>query len=148
MLCDLRDRLLAENKLFTPYHLWSNYKILDNDGSVDELDTKHNLNALTHLIQIVRFAFKKSLALTSLFGGYAQRFNLYCGQAQRELTDEQKNVMRQIAEYIVSEGAFTPIELNQFEPELWKRAMVSFKSQGKIFANELQQLSKFILKVA
>lgn len=148
MLCDLRDRLLAENKLFTPYHLWSNYKILDNDGSVDELDTKHNLNVLTHLIQIVRFAFKKSLALTSLFGGYAQRFNLYCGQAQRELTDEQKNVMRQIAEYIVSEGAFTPIELNQFEPELWKRAMVSFKSQGKIFANELQQLSKFILKVA
>ena len=40
------------------------------------------------------------------------------------------------------------MELNRFDPDLWKQAMTSFKSQGKVFSSELQQLSKFILKVA
>ena len=148
MLCDLRDKLLSENRLFTPSQIWNNYKLLDSQGAVSPLDTKKNVNALTNLIQIVRYAYKKNSTLISLFVGYTQRFNLYCGQRQRELTQEQQDVMRQIAEYIVTEGAFTSMELNQFEPDLWKKAMVSFKSQGKTFASELQQLSNFILKVA
>lgn len=148
MLCDLRDKLLAENRLFMPYHIWSNYKLIDTQNAVSPLDTKQNVNALTNLIQLVRYAYKKNPALTSLFTGYTQRFNLYCGQRQRELSLEQQNVMRQIAEYIVSEGAFDSMELNRFDPDLWKQAMTSFKSQGKVFSSELQQLSKFILKVA
>lgn len=148
MLCDLRDKLLSENRLFTPSQIWNSYKLLDSQGAVSPLDTKKNVNALTNLIQIVRYAYKKNSTLISLFVGYTQRFNLYCGQRQRELTQEQQDVMRQIAEYIVTEGAFTSMELNQFEPDLWKRAMVSFKSQGKTFTTELQQLSNFILKVA
>jgi len=148
MLCDLRDKLLAENRLFMPYHIWSNYKLIDTQNAVSSLDTKQNVNALTNLIQLVRYAYKKNPTLTSLFTGYTQRFNLYCGQRQRELSQEQRNVMRQIAEYIVSEGAFDSMELNRFDPDLWKQAMTSFKSQSKVFSSELQQLSKFILKVA
>ena len=148
MLCDLQDKLLAESKTFTPYQIWSNYKILDSQGAVSQLDTKQNVNALTNLIQIVRYAYRKNTVLTSLFNGYTQRFNLYCGQAQRELTNEQKEVMRKIAEYVVNDGAFTLMELSQFDPELWKTAMIGFAKKAAVLTAEMQQLSKFILKVA
>ena len=148
MLCDLQDKLLAESKTFTPYQIWSNYKILDSQGAVSQLDTKQNVNALTNLIQIVRYAYRKNTVLTSLFSGYTQRFNLYCGQAQRELTNEQKEVMRKIAEYVVNDGAFTLMELSQFDPELWKTAMIGFAKKAAVLTAEMQQLSKFILKVA
>lgn len=52
MLCDLRDKLISENRLFTPYYIWNNYKILDVDGNVEQLDTKQNVNALTHLFNL------------------------------------------------------------------------------------------------
>lgn len=99
MLCDLRDKLLAEDKLYTPYNIWNNYRILDTEGRVEELDLKQNVNALTHLIQIARYVYGKQAMLSSLFGGFLQRFNLYCGQAQRVLTDNQKEVMKQVADY-------------------------------------------------
>ena len=83
-----------------------------------------------------------------MFSGYTQRFNLYCGQAQRELTNEQKEVMRKIAEYVVNDGAFTLMELSQFDPELWKTAMIGFAKKAAVLTAEMQQLSKFILKVA
>ena len=152
MLVELRDRLLAENKQYGIYQIWKNYKFLDSEGKVEELDIKTNINALTHLIpllalmhrkllqpsainpylphsilpqklprhlsrilqkveeldiktninalthliQIVRYAYKRNQKLTSLFTGYGQRFNLYCGQNQRILTIEQEQIMRQI----------------------------------------------------
>ena len=148
MLCDLQDKLLAESRTFTPYQIWNNYKILDSQGSVSPLDTKQNVNALTNLIQIVRYAYKKNTVLTSLFNGFTQRFNLYCGQVQRELTTEQKEVMKQIAEYVVKDGAFSLRELNEFDPDLWKSAMIGFNYKAAILTAEMQQLSKFILKVA
>ena len=148
MLCDLRDKLLSANRMFTPYKIWDSYKILYTESVVDELDKKHNINALTHLIQLVRFAYKQNPTLSSLFNGFMQRFNLYCGHARRVLTEQQKEVMKQIAEYIVREGAINVPELNNYAPELYRKAISSFENKGKILATELQILSKFILKVA
>lgn len=146
MLVDLRDKLLSENHSYTPYNIWRNYKLLDENGRVDEFDMKQNIRALTHLIQIVRFAYRKTARLTSLFSGYVQRFNLYCGQAQRQLTDEQKSLMREIADFVVSEGAITIGELNEYYPDLWRRGITSFG--GKALNQEMQTLSNFILKAA
>lgn len=146
MLADLRDRLLSENHYYTPYYIWINYKILDENGRVDEFDVKQNVRALTHLIQIVRFAYRKTARLTSLFSGYVQRFNLYCGQAQRQLTDEQKTIMRKIADFVVGEGAISVSELNEYYPDLWRKGVTSFGA--KTLRQELQTLSNFILKVA
>lgn len=146
MLCELRDRLLAESKQYGVYHIWKNYKVLDTDGNVDELDVKANANMLTNLIQIVRYAYRKNSKLTSLINGYAQRFNLYCGRSQRVLTDAQKDVMKQIAEYIVNEGTLSVMELNEVDTDLWRRAMNNFGPSN--LASEMQTLSKFILKVA
>lgn len=148
MLSDLKDKLASANSLFTPFHLWSNYKILDEDGVVEDFDKKQNVNALTNLIQIVRFAYGRTTELSSLFTGYLQRFNLYCGQVQRTLTDEQKEIMRQIAVYVVNEGAFSLPELNSFDTDLWRRGITGFGNNPKALTSEIQQLSRFILKVA
>lgn len=148
MLTDLKDRLSSANSLFTPFHLWSNYKILDEEGVVEDFDKKQNVNALTNLIQIVRFAYGRTAELSSLFTGYGQRFNLYCGQVQRTLTDEQKEIMRQISVYVVNEGAFTLQELGSFDTDLWRRGITGFGNNPKMLASEIQQLSRFILKVA
>lgn len=145
MLVDLRDKLLAENRFFTPFNLWSNYKILDDNGVVEELDKKQNVNALTNLIQLVRYAYGKTAELSSLFSGCAQRFNLYCGQVQRTLTDTQKEIMRRIAAYIVNDGGFSVEDLNAFDTDLWRQGAREF---GTTLTSEMKQLSKFILKVA
>ena len=146
MLIELRDRLLSENRQYGVYQIWKNYKLLDEQGDVEALDGKANVNVLTNLIQIVRYAYKKNQKLTSLINGYASRFSLYCGQNQRILTEEQKDIMKQIAEYIINDGAITVMELNETDTELWKKAVKSFG--GKTLASEIQTLSKFILKVA
>jgi type I restriction-modification system, R subunit len=145
MLVDLRDKLLAENRFFTPFSLWSNYKILDDNGVVEELDKKQNVNALTNLIQLVRYAYGKTAELSSLFSGCAQRFNLYCGQVQRTLTDTQKEIMRRIAAYVVNDGGFSVEDLNAFDTDLWRQGAREF---GTTLTSEMKQLSKFILKVA
>lgn len=146
MLVELQDQLVAENRLFTPYNIWSNYKILDIDGSVEDLDVKQNIKALTHLIQLVRYAYKKSDKLRSLLKGYSQRFTLYCGQAQRTLSDDQREIMKQIADYIIAEGSVSVMELNETDPDLWKKAVSSFGIPA--LEAEIVDLSKFILRVA
>lgn len=146
MLTELRDKLLAENRQYTADYIWTNYKILDDNGSVDELDTKQNIKALTHLIQLVRYAYKKSNKLVSLIKGYSQRFNLYCGQAQRELTEDQKEIMKQIADYIIEEGSISTTELNSYDTDLWRRAVKGFGIPA--LTQEIIKLSKFILKAA
>lgn len=146
MLAELQDKLLSENRLFKPYTIWSNYKLLDVDGSVEELDKKQNMNALTHLIQLVRFAYKKSNNLRSLIKGYSQRFTLYCGQNQRSLTPEQQEIMKQIADYIINDGYIDAMELNAVDTDLWRKAIASFGVSA--LTAEMIELSKFILKAA
>ena len=146
MLVELRDRLLAESRQYGIYQIWKNYKLLDEQGNVEALDSKTKVNALTHLIQIVRYAYKKNLRLTSLLNGYARRFSLYCGQEQRLLTEDQKKIMQQIAEYIINDGAISVEELNQVDTDLWRSAVKSFGVPT--LENEIQTLSKFILRVA
>ena len=63
-------------------------------------------------------------------------------------TDEQKEIMRQIAVYVVNEGAFSLPELNSFDTDLWRRGITGFGNDPKALSSEIQQLSRFILKVA
>lgn len=146
MLSELRDRLLSESRQYGVYQIWKNYKVLDTEGNVDELDVKTNVNALTNLIQIVRYAYKKNQKLTSLINGYAKRFALYCGQQQRVLTEDQVEIMKQVAEFVINDGAISVKELNEIDTDLWRKGVTSFG--GKVLAEEMQALSRFLLKVA
>ena len=146
MLIELRDSLLAESKQFGIYQIWKNYKILDEDGDVDDLDIKTNFNALTNLIQIVRYAYRRNQRLTSLINGFAKRFSLYCGQAQRILTDDQRELMRRIAEYVINDGAISLAELNEADTDLWRNGIILF-GPG-VLADEMQAMAKILLKSA
>ena len=145
MLSELKDRLLSESRQYGVYQIWKNYKVLDTEGNVDELDVKTNVNALTNLLQIVRYAYKKNQKLTSLINGYAKRFSLYCGQNQRVLTEDQVEVMRQVAEFIINDGAISVKELNEIDTDLWRKGITSFGA--RMLADEMQELSRFLLKV-
>ena len=146
MLLELRDRLLAESRQYGVYQIWKNYKVLDDTGDVDEPDLKTNVNALTNLIQIVRFAYKKNQKLTSLIKGYAQRFALYCGQAQRVLTPDQTEIMRQIAEFVINDGALSVMELNEIDTDLWRRGVTGFTAP--VLADEMQTMARFLLRAS
>lgn len=146
MLCELRDSLIQADRQFTPYFIWKNYKRLDTEGKVKELEQTRNLNALTHLIQLARYAYKRNDELFSLFGIYSQRFNLYVGSTNHTLNETQIEIMRRIADYIVEEGAISAIELNSIDTDLWRNGVTSF---GPIvFASEMQMLSKYIIGAA
>lgn len=146
MLVDLRDRLLSESSHFSAPQLWNYYKTLD-PSSVDELDVKANAKALTNLIQLVRYAYRKSPKLTSLMTGFTQRFNLYCGQTQRDLTEDQISVMRQIAEFVINDGAVSSAELNDIDTDLWRQGIRAFRQVQRL-DEEIIALSKIILKAA
>lgn len=146
MLCELRYSLLSADRQFTPYFIWKNYKRLDSEGKVKELEQTRNINALTHLIQLARYAYKKNDELFSLFGIYSQRFSLYVGSTNHSLNETQIEIMRKIADYIVEEGSINAMELNSIDTDLWRSGITSFGPQ--VFASEMQMLSKYIIGAA
>ena len=146
MLIELRDKLLIQDKQFDIAQIWRNYKLLDVSGNVEELDAKENADVLTNLIEICRYACKKSPRLQSIIKGYGQRFSLYCGQNQRTLNEVQIEIMKQIAEYVVRDGGVSVTELNEINTDLWRQGVVNFGA--KALKEEMNSLAKFILKVA
>lgn len=146
MLTDLQEELLSENRQYSPYQIWKNYRILDEAGDVEEPDLKENVNALTNLIQIVRFAYGKKQKLVSMIKGYAQRFSLYCGQAQRILSNDQKNIMKQIADFVINDGAISIEDLNEIDTDLWRKGVLSLTAP--VLSEEMQTMSRFLLRTA
>lgn len=63
MLTELQDKLIAENGQFTPYYIWKNYKILDNDGNVEELNTKQTSRLLLTLFNLFALRITKAINL-------------------------------------------------------------------------------------
>ena len=59
---------------------------------------------MTNIIQLVRFALKQTETLKSLYPEAMQRFNLWCGQKQRDITPEQQEVIAQVVDYIAANG--------------------------------------------
>ena len=144
MLTDMQERMLSENRQYTPYQVWKSYRVLDDVGDVDEPDLKTNVNALTNMLQIIRFAYGKNQKLTSIFKGYSQRFSLYCGQAQRVLSDDQKGIMKQIGDYVINDGAITVNELNEIDTDLWRKGVLSFGVPA--LTEEMNTMSRFVLR--
>lgn len=146
VLMDLWDALRHENREYGIYQIWKYYQVLDDNGNVEELDLKSNVNALTNLIQIVRYAFRKNQMLTSLLGSFARRFNLYCGQVQRELTDDQRELMKRIGEYVINDGAISINDLNEVDTDMWRQGITLFGA--KALSAEMQALAQILLKAS
>lgn len=112
MLKDLENKLKMANNHFTPKQLWNSYAIV-NPEAVKRSTTKEEMEALTNIIQLVRFAFHQIERLDSIVSTSKQYFNLWLGQNQREITDKQREIISRIVDYIASNGACTVRDIRE-----------------------------------
>lgn len=112
MLKDLEHKLKMANNHFAPKQIWNSYAVL-SPGKVKRSTTKEESDALTNIIQLVRFAFRQIERLDSVVTTSKQYFNLWLGQTQREITDKQHEVISRIVDYIASNGACTVRDIRE-----------------------------------
>ena len=112
MLKDLEHKLKMANNHFAPKQIWNSYAIL-SPSKVKRSTTKEESDALTNIIQLVRFAFRQIDRLDSVVITSKQYFNLWLGQNQREITDKQREVISRIVDYIASNGACTVRDIRE-----------------------------------
>lgn len=103
MLKDLQAKLLLANNLFSSKKLWNAYATLQ--PAQVRRNNQQEANALTNIIQLVRFALQQTNKLECVSASTKQYFNLWCGQKQLALNDAQRNIMSQIVSYIAANGA-------------------------------------------
>lgn len=143
ILKDLENKLKFASSKFNTSLLWNSYAII-NPQMVKHSSTKEEKEALTNIIQLVRYAFHQIERLESLYPSASQRFNLWCGQNQRPLTEEQIGVMQQVFSYIASNGYCTITEIK--DNDKTQAAQLIRVFGGKNIADEaLSSLSQFII---
>lgn len=143
MLKDLENKLKMANNRFQSSRIWNSYAIV-NPNTVKKHTTKEEKEALTNIIQLVRFAIHQIEKLESLYPLAQQRFNLWYGQMQRTVTESQIAIIRQIVDYIASNGACTIKDI--IEDDRNRAAQLINAFGGKEQADEaLVSLSKFLL---
>ena len=114
MLKDLEHKLKMANNHFAPKQIWNSYAIL-SPSKVKRSTTKEESDALTNIIQLVRYAFRQIERLDSVVTTSKQYFNLWLGQNQREITDKQREVISRIVDYIASNGACTVRDIREYD---------------------------------
>lgn len=112
MLKDLEEKMKLYNNRFSINMLWNSYEIVKMDA-VRKNTKKEEVTALTNLIQLVRFAYHQTERLECLLPSMNQFFNLWHGRKQMEITEAQKGVMREILEFIATNGACTVKEIKE-----------------------------------
>lgn len=144
LLTDLKEKLMTVDSRFAMLRLWNSYSVVEAK-KVTKLQTQTERESLTNLIQLVRYAFRIIPELKSLPSFAAQRFELWCGQAQRPLSETQKEIMKQIVRYIVANGTYTNSELREENLTVFAQLVQSFGSANTV--NEvLGSLSGWMLK--
>lgn len=146
MLKELREKLIHTSNKFNPILLWNTYSVLD-PAHVVSFRSKDEKDALTNIIQLVRFAFKQSPDLRSLSSMAASRFELWCGQNQRPLTDTQKEIIRNVVNYIVANGSCNMNDIKEEDKPLVAQMVRDFGTADSV-NTAIISLSQFILKAA
>lgn len=168
-LSDLIKKLAHENAYFKPELLWNYYEWLKNGESPEDLtkftngrtvipleekndiDDIAKIKAVTNIIQLVRFALKKSEKLQSYCVGYNQRFNLWLGHEQQKeynFNAEQNQFLRTVAQRICLNGALDIDWLRDQEDFETLRTLKVIYGDFEVANNELEVLNKFILEAA
>lgn len=143
MLKDLENKLKMENNRFTSKQLWNSYAII-NPTTVKRTSLKEESEALTNIIQLVRFAFHQIEKLDCLVTTAKQFFNLWCGQHQRDITDKQKAIIGRVVDYIASNGACTVKDIREDDKTQAAQMIHAFGNMQK--ADEaLHSLFNFIV---
>ena len=148
MLSDLKRKLEKFNPMLNEKNLWTCYKTLSVNKvgkarKVKDLE-KDEVGLLTNLIQLVRYALGQKESLYSLQSTSASLFELYCGQNQRVLNEDQKQVLKKIAQYVVQNGCVSAPILMQYEKTLFLQAAKLFGPEN--INTEIQNLTKFMFQ--
>lgn len=144
LLEDLAQKLSEANRKFNIPTLWNSYFVLNSGTKRLNADER---KALTTLIQLVRFAFKKTGELRSLLGLASRNYTLWAGQAQRPLTPTQQKITREIAKYIAADGAMEMRDLMQIDEGLFAQSVQAFEGKDNV-KDMLYSLSSFMFKAA
>ena len=143
MLKDLEYKLKMANNHFTPKQLWNSYAIV-NPSHVRRAATKEESDALTNIIQLVRFAFRQIERLDSIVTTSKQYFNLWLGQNQRNISDKQREVISRIVDYIAANGACTVKDIREDDATHAAQMIQAFGNMQK--ANDaLRSLYTFVV---
>ena len=151
MLNDLQEKLLAENRLFKPPYLWDCYKVFasENHKTVIPLKGKNEMESLTNLIQLVRYAYGFTDTLQPIQGIASQRFGLYLGQQMgnvaRQFTPAQIDILRKVMDYVVQNGCTNRADLFEYDQQLALQAIQIYTPAQA--DRELEYFSKFLLQI-
>ena len=130
MLKDLENKLKMENNKFSAKQLWNSYAIVCPDH-VRRATKKEESDALTNIIQLVRYAFRQIERLDCVCTTARQYFNLWCGQWHRDISDRQKDLMSQVVDYIAANGACTIRDIRDDDKTQAARMIAAFGSMQK-----------------
>ena len=143
MLRNLSLQLLRANTQFNVSQLWNCYSLLNRD-KVKPRSTQEEKEALTNIIQLVRYALGQIDRLDSLCSSANQYFNLWYGQLQRNISDKQVEVIKQVVRYIASNGAVTIKDIREEDKSQAAQLVKAFGNLGE--ANKaLLSLAGFII---
>ncbi len=142
---DLEKKLSASLPGFRVGRLWNDYALLNPDKIKPLMSDQQ---AVTNLIQLVRYAFKQIDSLYTLTSLAAQRFALWCGQAQRSITPEQRELFKKIAVYIAQNGSCDIRGLIQTMPEVARFALWCGQAQRSITPEQRELFKKIAVYIA
>lgn len=145
ILKDLENKLKIENSRFSSKQLWNSYAIVF-PNNVRHSSMKEEAEALTNIIQLVRFAYHQINRLESVVSSAGSYFNLWVGHYQRNfnLTEKQREIMSQITNYIAYNGACTVNDIRKDDQDRGTQLILAFGNMEK--ANQaLQSVFNFIV---
>lgn len=130
MLKDLEQKLRIANNRFAPKQLWNSYAVIHADR-VKRTSKKEEAEALTNIIQLVRFAYRQTERLESVYPMARSLFNLWYGRKQMEVTEQQRMLLSQIVEYIAANGACSVRDIRQTDLTQAARMITAFGNMEK-----------------
>ena len=143
VLKDLENSLKMANSRFSSSRLWNSYSLI-SPKDVRKHTTREEQVAMTNIIQLVRYAFHQIDKLDSVYATAQQYFNLWCGQRNNEKTQKQIEVMRQVVDYVASNGAVSIKDIR--EDDKTKAAQIIQAFGGlEPATNALISLYKFVV---
>lgn len=141
---ELSKTLQGVNAQFEPHRLWNSYSLIQPDKVKHfKNEEREQRNLLTNLIQLVRYSYRQIEKLDTLYTTANQYFQLWCGQVQRELTEEQKQIFAHIKDYIVVNGSCTVEEYQSIDEAAMATLIVSMGMSN--VRESLVTLSQFIV---
>ena len=143
-LKDLENRLKMASYRFATASLWKTYSLIYPD-EVTLPSEKEKLEALTGIIQLVRFALRQQTRLVPFAQTSLQRFELWCGHRNNEKTRQQHDVLLRIIDYICTNGFCTIDDLYDIDVSTAAQIVGAFGNSEQRADEELNSLARFII---